>query len=992
MNDDTIIGIDLGTYLSSVSIFENGYPKIIPNDFGERFTLSCVSFIDENEYVVGHLAFKNSLESNDYYISEVKRIIGRDFNDIENKIKTDKTVFPFGLKEDKNTHKANVIVKLKKSNKNSSILPMEDNNIKKIEDNLTEVAKNLEICFTETESEKYERENLITKEYSPEYISSLILAKMKKDAENFLHKKISNAIISVPADFKNDQREYTIKAANMAGLNVLRLINEPTSVAFAYMFLEEEKDYGERKCVVYDFGGGTFDVTILSINKDKEGNKIIQILGSCGDIYLGGKNFDRNLFDFVCKNSNLKQEEIENDFPLKNRIKNACEKAKIELNFLDKVEINLESIKLGRNLEHFVITKQNFLDVCGELFNRSYEITKKAIKEAGLQINDITDIFFCGGVTQDPKIQRDLRKIFPHARLNNNLNPETVVSMGAAVLSAMYTGQKEIREKGLVFREVTSISYGIETFEHKMCVIIPKGTNIPTIREKEFCNAVANIEKMSINIYEGESIKCKDNHLLGNFFLKGIPKAPAGQVKINVTFRINENAILEVSARELTKFGKKNQIRIVNGNENILKNNIKKIENMFIDNKEENLKKKLYEYQTKIFEQCGDEEKFNSYQLLAKEISKYLKNIAKEDFNENDATFTKFILEVQYLFKQYSQLLSYTQFVTPDIITQIKNDIFYYLKIIVEKPKTNIFQFIEDLKINKEIYNFCMLFTAKEYLIRGKIFFNETIAKKPKIEKKGLILAKNYINEVNVILKSHNTIDTFNNINEEIKQYFEDLKKDREFYFDKIEIEILSFDAEEQFRMCQGINYKNNLNKYESTLAYYNQILKIIDNKYLNLQNERNEYVIEISDYLSILYFKRLSLYLRKQYNEKYNNYQEEDSELNKIIKNYENNLIEEKIDEIRDLVRNELDKKEKANHLKLIKQLIEKYPYKDIENDRIDVDKLYRKNKKECYRKLIDKYYHFNYPKNTPKEREHYQIIVEIEGQLNRLNDLCCS
>ena len=201
-----------------------------------------------------------------------------------------------------------------------------------------------------------------------------------------------------------------------------------------------------------------------------------------------------------------------------------------------------------------------------------------------------------------------------------------------------------------------------------MCVIIPKGTNIPTIREKEFCNAVSNIEKMAINIYEGENIKCKDNHLLGNFFLRGIPKAPAGKVKIIVTFRINENAILEVSAKELTKFGKKNQIRIVNGNENILNNNIKKIENMFTDNKEEVLKKKLYEYQTKIFEQCGDEEKFNSYKLLTKEISKYLKSNANEDYNESDANFTKFLLEVQYLFKQYSQLLSYTQFVTPNII------------------------------------------------------------------------------------------------------------------------------------------------------------------------------------------------------------------------------------------------------------------------------------------------------------------------------------
>ena len=282
-----------------------------------------------------------------------------------------------------------------------------------------------------------------------------------------------------------------------------------------------------------------------------------------------------------------------------------------------------------------------------------------------------------------------------------------------------------------------------------------------------------------------------------------------------------------------------------------------------------------------------------------------------------------------------------------------------------------------------------MLFTAKEYLIRGKIFFKETIAKKPLIEKKGLIIAKSYINEIKVILKSHHTIDTFNNMDEEIKQYYEDLMKEREFYLDKIEIEILSFDAEEQFRMCQGINYKNNLNKYESTLGYYNQILNIIDKKYLNLQNEKNEYVIEISDYLGILYFKRLSLYLKKQYNEKYNNYQQEDSELVEKIKNYENNLIEEKLEEIRDLFINEINKGKKADYLNLIKQIIKKYPYKNIENDRINVDKLYKDDKKECFRQLIDKYYHFNCEKNSPQERENYQIIVEIEGQLNSLNDL---
>ena len=588
INSNVIICIDLGTYISSVSIFENGYPKIIPNDFGERFTLSCVSFLNENEHVVGHLAFKNSLESTDYYVSEVKKIIGRDFNDIEKDIKNDKTVFPFGLKENKNK-KANIIIKVKPSKKsqNSNININEFTNESTVED----VADNLGVNFDVNDTNEkvndlndynkkdfteIERENLSklkTKEYPPEYISSLILAKLKKDVETYLETldespekekydieyKIKDAIISVPADFKNDQREYTKKAAEMANLNVIRLVNEPTAAALAFMFIEKN-DFKDKTCVVYDFGGGTFDVSIISIKNDK-GNRSIDILSTRGKINLGGKNFDLRFYDFVCKKTGINSDKI--DFPLRNRIKNACEKAKIELDRVLETRIYLESLDIGRNID-FKITRGDYFDICKDLFEESYNITRKAVEDAKLKLSDITDILLVGGVTRVPKIQRDVQAIFPQAKLHNNVDPETAVSMGISVLSAIYKGEDLEENKRVIFKEVTPISYGIETNPNrKFSVVIPKGTIIPNIIEKKYTYHANNIEKIAINIYEGEDPYCKNNHLLGNFFLDGIPKAPAGKVVIMVSFKVNENTILEVSAREMSKLNKKIKLKLL---------------------------------------------------------------------------------------------------------------------------------------------------------------------------------------------------------------------------------------------------------------------------------------------------------------------------------------------------------------------------------------------------------------------------------------------
>ena len=488
---------------------------------------------------------------------------------------------------------------------------------------------------------------------------------------------IKDAIISVPADFKNDQREYTMKAAKLANLNVLRLVNEPTAAALAYMFIEK-KGFENNICVVYDFGGGTFDVSIITI-KNEKGNRTIQILSTCGKINLGGKNFDLRFYDFVCKKTGINSDKI--DFPLRNRIKNACEKAKIELDRITETRIFLESLDLERNID-FIITRKNYFDICKDLFEESYKITKQAVKDAKLQISDITDILLVGGVTKVPKIQQDLKNIFPKAKIHNIVDPETAVSMGISVLSAMYKGEDLKEIKTMVFKEVTPISYGIETFPNsKFSVVIPKGTIIPNISEKNYTNQ-ENIENIAINIYEGEDTCCKNNHLLGNFFLEGIPKAPAGKIKIIVSFKINENAILEVNAKEISK-GRNNKIRIVNRNENILKKNVENIKSMLSDNKNRELKRKLIKYNEELFKVDDENKKFQIQNTIIETLSNYLKTIPQSEYDDDVGVgFNRFLLEVQYLFKQYSLLLSYNKLITPEIIVKIKNDIFYYLKII----------------------------------------------------------------------------------------------------------------------------------------------------------------------------------------------------------------------------------------------------------------------------------------------------------------------
>ena len=1007
---DKIICIDLGTYLSSVSIYENGFPKIIPNDFGERFTLSCVSFLNENEHVVGHLAFKNSLESTDYYVSEVKKIIGRDYNEIENEIKSDKTVFPFGIRENKTNNKANVILKVKPSNNNQDKNKKTNNlNSSNVQNTAEELKNNFEIKndlndynkTDLTENEKKNLLNLVVKEYSPEYISSLILAKLKEDVETYLETIdesnenikyiIKDAIISVPADFKNDQREYTRKAAEMANLNVIRLVNEPTAAALAYMFIEKD-NFNNKKCVVYDFGGGTFDVNVISIKIEK-GNRTIQILSTGGKINLGGKNFDLKFYEFVCEKLNLNSDKM--DFPLRNRLKNACEKAKIELDKVTETRIYLESLDFERNID-FTITRDDYFRICDDLFEESYTITKKAVQDAKLQLTDITDILLVGGVTKVPKIQKDLKNIFPKAVIHNKVDPETAVSMGISVLSALYKGE-DLEHETVIFKEVTPISYGIESNpDSKFSVVIPKGTIIPSIIEKKYTNSVENQEKIAINIYEGEDPYCKNNHLLGNFLLEGIPKAPKGKVEIIVSFKVNENAILEVSAIETSKIGKKNKIKIVNRNENILKKNVEKIKSIISDDKNIELKRKLIKYNEELFKIGDENKKFQKYEEIIETISNYLKTIPQSVYEDTVGVgFNKFLLEVQYLFKQISLLLSYDNLITPEIIIKIKNDIFYYLKIIVEYPKTNMFQFIEDLKINNEIYNYCMLFTCREYVIKGKTFLEESLTKdKLKEKRERLILAQNYTREVSVFLKSHNIKETIKKLSDEVTEYYDKVEYDSKFYLDKATIKIFYLDAEIQFEEIYSKDKNSNLNFYEAALENYNKILKIIENykddDYLNIYNNKDR-IIDESDYLSILFLKRVTIYMKiqsKQISEE--EFKKEEKELMEKIKIYQNILIEDKIIDIRKLFFNEKDKNgKKGNYLNLLKTIVDKYPYLDIEKDKLNIDELYKKDKIDCLNKLTDKYYHFKYPKNTIKEQQNYQICIEVEAQLNNLNVL---
>ncbi|MFP3037124.1 MAG: molecular chaperone DnaK [Candidatus Karelsulcia muelleri] len=579
-----IIGIDLGTTNSCVSVMEGNSPVVITNSEGKRTTPSIIAFLEGGETKVGDPAKRQAVTNPNKTIFSIKRFMGRKFSEVTEELK-------------------NVPYKIIKGENDTP------------------------------------RVSIGKKLYSPQEISAIILQKMKKTAEDYIGNEVKKAVITVPAYFNDAQRQATKEAGEIAGLNVERIINEPTAAALAYG-LDKKKNHNNNKIVVYDLGGGTFDISILEL-----GEGVFEVLSTSGDTHLGGDDFDKVIIDWLVKEFKKEQGvDLRNDSMAHQRLKEAAEKAKIELSSSSKTEINLPYITAnadGPGPKHLVktLTRANFEKLSDHLMKRSLDPCKKALEAANLIDKNIDEVILVGGSTRIPKIQEQVEKFFKKTP-SKGVNPDEVVSIGAAIQGGVLSGDV----KDVLLLDVTPLSLGIETLGGVFTKLIDSNTTIPTKRSEIFSTAADNQSAVTIRVGQGERSMFNDNKEIGRFDLIDIAPAPRGVPQIEVTFDIDANGILNVSAKDKST-GKEQSIRI-QASSGLSKNEIERMKREAQENAEKDKKlkeeiekinyadsmifqteKQLKEYGNKISEETKKKIELNLKNLKEARNSKNLSDI-----------------------------------------------------------------------------------------------------------------------------------------------------------------------------------------------------------------------------------------------------------------------------------------------------------------------------------------------------------------------------
>jgi len=512
----TVIGIDLGTTYSCVGVYQNGRVEIIANDQGNRITPSYVAFTAEGDRLIGDAA-KNQLTSNpENTIFDAKRLIGRTFAD--KGVQSDLKYFPFKVKKVNDKPYIEVSVKGEK------------------------------------------------KKFAAEEVSAMVLSKMKEIAEAYLGKSVTHAVVTVPAYFTDGQRQATKDAGTISGLNVMRIINEPTAAAIAYGL---DKKEGEKNILVFDLGGGTFDVSLLTID-----NGVFEVIATNGDTHLGGEDFDQRVMDYFMKLYKKKKgKDVRSDNRAVQKLRREVEKAKRALSSQQTTRVEIESFYNGEDFSE-TLTRAKFEELCMDLFRSTLKPVKKVLEDSDLSKKEVDEVVMVGGSTRIPKIQNLVKEFFNGKEPNRGINPDEAVAYGAAVQAGVLGGESTTAD--LVLLDVCPLTLGIETVGGVMTKLIARNSVVPTKKSQIFSTASDNQPTVTINVLEGERAMVKDNHHLGKFDLTGIPPAPRGVPQIEVTFEIDVNGILRVSAEDKGT-GNKEKITINNDDKRLSKEDIERM-------------------------------------------------------------------------------------------------------------------------------------------------------------------------------------------------------------------------------------------------------------------------------------------------------------------------------------------------------------------------------------------------------------------------------